>query len=127
MSIMPMPGMGGPPGAPPMGGPPGPAPEGGGGPEGILKMLAGLQQQPPPDGEQEALRDASMKIGMAMARIQMRSAKAARLLADALSKVQQAREALQQEGHRSLNAPPDLGFAGAGAPATPPMGGVMGG
>lgn len=78
-------------------------------------MLAGLQQEPPPSGEQEALRDASMKISMAMGRVQLRSAKAARLLADALSKVQQAREAMQQEGKGAMNAPPDLGF-GAGAP-----------
>jgi len=112
-------------GGPPMGGPPGPAPDGGGGgPEGILKMLAGLQQQPPPDGEQEALKDASMKIGLAMARWQLRSPKAARLLADSLSKIQQARETMQQEGKGAMNAPPDLGFAGSGAPATPPMGGM---
>jgi len=88
-------------------------------------MLAGLQQQPPPEGEQEALRDASMKIGMALSRVQTRSAKAARLLADALSKVQQAREALQQEGQRGLSPPPDLGFAGGGMAAGGPNIGAM--
>jgi len=65
-----------------------------------------------------------MKIGMALSRVQLRSPKAARLLADALSKVQQAREAMQQEGKGAMNAPPDLGFAGAGGPGTPPMGGM---
>jgi hypothetical protein len=117
-----MPGQGGPPPSPM-----GPAPPGaGGGPEGILQMLAGLQQQPPPDGEKEALNDATMKLGMALSRIQLRSAKAAKLLADAISKVQQAKEALAQEGQRGLQPPPDLGLAGgglSGAPPANPMGG----
>lgn len=92
----------------PMGAPPG---LGGGDP---MQALMGLQEQPAPDGEDQALQDASLKIGMAYSRIQMRSPKAAKLLADASSKVQQAREALKQEGSRPLGAPPSLGMAEQG-------------
>ena len=88
----------------------------------MLKVLATLQSSPPPDGEQEALRDASMKIGMAFSRIQLRSAKAARLLSEAQSKIQSAREALQQEASRPLSAPPDLGLSGGAIAAGPTAG-----
>ena len=91
-----------------------------GGPEEMLKVLAGMQKSPPPSGEQEALRDASMKIGMAASRWQTRSPKAARLLADALSKIQQAREVMDALKTSPLEAPPDLGLGGPGGPS--PMG-----
>jgi len=116
-----LPGGGGPPPAP-MQGPGLP----GGPPDPVLAGLAMLQQSPPPEGEQEALRDASTKIGMAMSRVQTRSPKAARLLADALSKVQQAREALQQEAQKQLPAPPDLGLSGGSMAGGMPGGGGMG-
>lgn len=92
----------------------------GGGPDAALEALQKLQGSPPPDGEQEALRDASMKIGLAFSRIQLRSAKAARLLSEAISKIQSARETLQAESERSLAPPPNLG---GGLPMMPgPMG-----
>jgi hypothetical protein len=94
-----------------------------GGPEQMLKVLAGMQSSPPPSGEEEALRDASMKIGMAASRVAQRSAKAARLLAEAIAKIQSAREALQAEPSRALAAPPDFGLSMIGAPgAASPMG-----
>src|SRR5215467_4927938 len=74
-----------------------------------LQSMAQNQQSPPPSGEQDALRDASMQIGFAASRIAQRSAKAARLLAEALAKIQSAREALESEGNRPLGQPPDLG------------------
>jgi hypothetical protein len=81
------------------------------------------QQSPPPSGEQDALRDASMQIGFAASRIAQRSAKAARLLTEALTKIQAAREALEQEGSRPLGPTPDLGsgalMGGAQGPANP--------
>jgi hypothetical protein len=60
-----------------------------------------------------------MKIGMAASRFQLRSPKAARLLAEALAKIQAAREALDTEGSRPMAAPPDLGLGQGGAPAGP--------
>lgn len=96
------------------GGPPG----GGAGPEGLLKVLASLQQSPEPDGADQMLNDATMKINAAYARVAQRSAKAAKLLMDANSRVQAAREALQQESSRALPAPPSLGM--------PPSGGMPG-
>jgi hypothetical protein len=89
-----------------------------------LQALAQMQQSPPPSGEQDALRDASMQIGFAASRIAQRSAKAARLLAEALAKIQSAREALESEGNRPLGQPPDLGagpMAGGGQPPANPM------
>lgn len=95
----------------------------GGGPEGLMKILASLQQQPPPDGEKQALQEASTKIAMAISRIQLRSPKAARLLAESVSKIQQAQETIAQEGERPIAAPPDLGMTGG---MVPPAGGAMG-
>ena len=96
-----------------------PAPGGGGpggpgGPEGILKILAGLQQSPPPDGEDQMLNQASMMLNAAYARIAPRSAKAARALMQANVQIQTARESLKAEGSRPLAAPPDLGMGMAG-------------
>jgi hypothetical protein len=81
-------------------------------------VLASLQESPPPDGETTALTDAATKIGMAYSRIQLRSAKAAKLLSHALSDIQAAREALESEASRPLAGPPNLGLPsvmGAGA------------
>lgn len=89
------------------------------GPDMLLQALQQLQQSPPPDAEQEALRDATMKISMALSRIQLRSAKAARLLSESLGKLQSAREALDTEASRPMAPPPSLGM--------PPMGGLAGG
>lgn len=102
-----MPGMGGPPPAP-MSGPGLP----GGPPDPVLSGLAMLQQAPPPDGEKEALRDATLKINMAMSRIQLRSPKAAAMLANAVGQIQKAMDTLQEEGSKQLPPPPDLGLSG---------------
>lgn len=107
------------------GGPPG-GDMGGGGPDGMMKVLAGLQKQPPPDGEKQALTDASTKISMALSRIQLRSAKAAKLLSDAVSKIHAAREALDNEGSSPVAAPPDLGMTGGMNPGGGSPGGPMG-
>ena len=85
----------------------GPSPMGGPDPMG-LEALGQLQSQPSPGGEEQALADASLNIGMALTRIHMRSPRAARLLSDALSKLNQAREALQTEASAPVGAPPNL-------------------
>ena len=127
MSIPPglMPGGGGPPGAL---APPGGAP-GAGGPEGLLQILAGLQQSPEPDGADQMLTQATLSINGAYARIAQRSAKAAKLLMDANSRIQAARQALQEEASRPVAAPPGLGMPGMGGGGgmAGPMGGPMGG
>lgn len=94
-----------------------------GGPEQALQVLAGLQQSPPPSGEQEALQEATQKIQMAMGRIQLRSAKSAKLLSEALAKIQAAREALDTTDSSPLSPPPNLGFPGqGGGPSATPAG-----
>ena len=100
-------------------------PMGGGGPDAILKLLASLQQQPSPDAERKMLQEASLMVNGAYAKVQTRSAKAARLIMDANSKSQAAIEALQSEGQKSVAAPPDLGMGQMGAAAAPGLG--MGG
>jgi hypothetical protein len=84
---------------------------GGGNP---MDALAQMQQSPQPQGEEQAMADASMKIGMALARIYMRSPKASRLLTEAAQKIQAAREALGEEGSRPISAPPNLAMAEQG-------------
>src|SRR5437899_5227849 len=84
------------PGAMGPGGGPGGSP-GGPAPEEILKLLATLQQSPPPSGDDQMMNNASIMVNGVYARIAQRSAKAARLLMEANSKIQQAREALQHE------------------------------
>ena len=88
-----------------------------------MKLLAGLQSSPPPDGEKKMLQEAVTMMSGAAARIQTRSAKAARLVMEAQAKVQGALEALAQEGQQQLSPPPDFGMGGAGAPPGP-MGGM---
>jgi hypothetical protein len=73
-------------------------------------------QTPQPQRESEALKEATNIIGVAMSGVQMRSPKAARFLADAASKIQQAIQTLNEEGMSPLGLPPGLGAA------SPPMG-----
>ena len=84
----------------------------------MLQMLAQLQQSPPPSGEEEALNQATMVLSFAMSRIQMRSSKAAGMLADAISKIQKAKDAMKEAGSGPVGQPPDMGYAGSA------MGGV---
>jgi hypothetical protein len=105
----------------------GPGMGGGGGPDAILKLLSSFQSQPSPDAEKKMLQDASVMINGAYPKIQLRSAKAARLLMEANAKVQSALEALAQEAQKPMAAPPNLGLEGGGGGA-PPLGGMgMGG
>lgn len=111
-----MPGMGGPPpmagmGMPLMGQTPmGPDPA-------QMQALEALQGNPSPGGEDEALTDATTKLGFAASRIQLRSPEAAKLLNDAISKVQQARQKLQAAQTGPVGAPTDLmGGMGQGMP-----------
>lgn len=78
-----------------------------------------LQGAPPQNGEEDAFREISMKLGALFAKTQLRSAKAARLISEATGKLQSAREILQQESARPLAPPPDLG---GGLPMAAPMG-----
>jgi hypothetical protein len=92
-------------------------------PPGALDALKNLQETPAPAGETQALAEATMKIGMALQRIYLRSPKASKLLADALAKVQQAREELEKNpGGGAQGPPPNL--LGGMTPA--PMGGMGG-
>lgn len=111
---MPMPMMAGQ-GLPGMGAPPMPGP-----PPDAMGAMGMLSNAPSPDGEQQALMEASEKVGLALARAWLRSPKAARLLADALKKIQDAREALDQAGKGPVGAPPDLGGMAPPAPMGPP-------
>jgi hypothetical protein len=116
------------PGAAPIGGDlPGAPPQPQGAPgAGILdglKSLLGAQQSPEPDGIEKALTDATMLLQFATSRLGVRSAEITKILADAVGKIQQARQRLKEMPTAPLNAPPDIGFAGAGAGAPPaPMG-----
>lgn len=110
-----MPGQGGPP--PDMGGMGG-AGGPGGGPDAILKLLASFQQQPSPDAEKKMLQEAVTMISGAYPKLQLRSAKAARMISEAQAKIQGALEALSQEGQKGLAPPPDLGMG------MPGMGGM---
>ena len=85
-----------------------------------MALLTGMQQQPPQSGEDNLFRDASAAVGTVYQRVAQRSAEAAKLLSEALTKIQAARQALQKEGNRPLAAPPDLGMGGMGGP-TPTM------
>jgi hypothetical protein len=98
------------------------APMGGGGPEDILKMLASFQGQPSPDAEKKMLQDAVVMISGAYPKIQLRSAKAARLVSEAQAKVQSAIEALATEGQQPVAAPPNLGLGAGAPPGGPGMG-----
>jgi hypothetical protein len=95
----------------------------GAGPEKGLEVLASMQQSPPPDGEQDALKEASRLIGMVAARWQLRSPKATKFLAEALTKIQSSRETMAEQGSQQMSPPPDLGLAGgAGSAGAPPAG-----
>ena len=83
----------------------------------MMQALEGLQGNPSPGGEDQALTDATTKLGFAAARIQLRSPKAAKLLNDAMSKVQQARTEIQHAQSGPVGAPTDLmGGMGQGMP-----------
>lgn len=120
------------PGAAPGGGPAGsPSPGGVENAEQMLRVLASLQQAPPPSGDDQMLNEASQKfheasvmLNAAYARVVQRSARASKELAqaskcaaDGVTKISAAREALQDEGTRPLAPPPDFGMpAPTGAP-----------
>ena|SRR5437879_5935216 len=107
----PIPGMPGPaPGASPM-----PSPGGGAPPMEMLEQFAGM---PSPGGEDELLGEATNQISLALTRIHLRSPRAAKLLADAQSKVQQAREVLSEDSMAPLGLPPNL--LGGGMPGMGP-------
>ena len=96
---------------PPMAGPglpgPGPSPLGQPNPA-ALQALGDLQKQPSPGGEEEALTKATDAVGMAMSRIYMRSPEAAKMLSEALSRIQSARMELQKIASAPVGMPPDL-------------------
>lgn len=85
------------PGAPPFGGPP----------QG-LESLQQLLQQPSPDAEQSALSQATMQLGGVLPRVHLRSPRAAKLIADAISRLESARDALTEDMTEALAPPPDL-------------------
>lgn len=97
---MPLPmGMGLPPmGLPGLQGPPNPA----------MAALDGLSGVPAPQREQQALDSASAQLNIAFQGVSMRSATAAKHVANALKEIQQAREALGELGMQAVGAPPDL-------------------
>ena len=116
-------------GMPPMGGggmPPGmgggmmgqPPPFGGGPPPGALSALDAMAQQPQGIGEKQALRDATSKLQVALSRVLMRSPHAAKLIADAISRTQQAASILEDDATETIGPPPDL----LGAMTPSPMG-----
>lgn len=98
--MLPMPPLAGP-GLPGMG----PSPMGQPSPA-SLDSLLNLQQQPSPGGEEEALAEASTALGLALSRVYMRSPTAAKMIADALSRVQSARTELTKD--QGVGAPPNL-------------------
>lgn len=108
MAGMGMPGMG----PSPFGGPP-PA---------AVQALDQLAQQPPGDGEREALMDAQSKIQVALGRIMLRSPKAAKALSDALGKINQSLMTLEQEAQSPVGPPPELLGAMLGQPMGSPGG-----
>lgn len=105
------------PGMPPMMGqsPMGPSP-------GAMAALKDLQQVPVGKRIEEALEDVSLKLGQALADAHLQSARAAKLLADALSRVEQAREALAENATAALPSPPDMGGGMPGGGNPPSMG-----
>ena len=109
MAGMGMPGMG----PSPMGGPP----------PGAVAALDQLAQQPPVEGERDALMDAQSKIQVALGRIMLRSPKAAKSLSDALGKINQALMTLEQEASQPVGPPPELLGALMGQPMGNPQGG----
>ena len=109
MAGMGMPGMG----PSPMGGPP-PA---------AVAALDQLAQQPPIEGERDALMEAQSKIQVALGRIMLRSPKAAKSLSDALGKINQALMTLEQEAQQPVGPPPELLGALMGHSMGNPQGG----
>jgi hypothetical protein len=101
---------------------------GGGGPDAGMKVLAGMQQQPPPDGEKQALQDCVRQLGMVISRTQLRSAKAAKLFSEAATKIHAGQMVLEELGNSPVAAPPDLGATGGMMPPSNPGGAMsMGG
>lgn len=96
----------------------------GGPPSGALEALQQMQQSPSPSGEEEALAKASTFLGLALARVYLRSPKAAKMISDALSRVQSARQELSDLGSGPMMPPPDLmgGSAPGGMPGPSPGG-----
>lgn len=125
---MPPPGMGGPPPGGPMAGGMmpgmGPSPMGGGAPPASMAALDQLASAPAGAGEEEILRDTSMKLKAASSRVIMRSPRAAQEVAKAAQYVDRALELLHEESSAPVGIPPDLmGALGPMAGGGPSMGG----
>ena len=100
------------PGGSPMGGPP----------QAAMSALDQLSKSSPQRGPKEALDDATAKLQVALMRIYLMNPKAAKLVSDALSKVQQAQSELTREGSSPVGAPPNLLGQGAQMGGGMPMG-----
>lgn len=74
-----------------------------------MTLMGAMQQQPPPQKELSMLRDAGNLLAGAMAGVQLRSSKGAKLIADAQSRLQSAIQTIQEEGSGPVAAPPDMG------------------
>lgn len=102
-------GMGG--GMPAPGGMPS-TPPGSPGLEGLSRFQS---EMAPGKGEEEALMNASVQLGIALKGIYLRSPKAAKLLLGAMRDIQSAREELQKAGTAPMQAAPNLGVGDGGA------------
>lgn len=81
-----------------------------------LEGMARFQSEMAPGkGEEEALMNASVQIGIALKAIYLRSPKAAKLLLGAMRDIQSAREELQKAATAPMQAAPNLGVGDGGA------------
>ena len=117
-------GMGGSAGAPPMG--PGATGPGAPGSPGLGATAQFQSEMAPGSGEEEALKNASIQLGIALKAMYLRSAKASKLVLGAMRDIQSAREELQKVATAPMQPSPGLG-AESPMGGMPPMGGMMGG
>lgn len=92
-------------------------------------MLGGMADfqstMAPGSGEEEALKQASIQLGIALKAIYLRSPKAAKLILTAMRDIQSAREEISKAGSGPSGALPNLGAEGmAGMMQAPGMGGM---
>ena len=85
----------------------GPSPMGGP-PQAAMQALDQMAADPTPEGEVDAMHEATVKLRVALSRVYMRSHRASKHLADAISSIQKAREALQDDSQSPVGLPPDL-------------------
>ena len=81
----------------------------------------------PGAGEEEALKNASIQLGIALKAMYLRSAKASKLVLGAMRDIQSAREELQKVATAPMQPSPGLGAEPSTMGGMPPMGGMMGG